>query len=226
VDFVEDTDDFSGYKLVIAPLQYLMTPELEQKYFDYVAGGGHLLLTMRTGVKDEHNLCMSDRELPGRLGDLCGIEILDYDCLRDVDVQVRMNESEETLLGAKWADIITCKGAKTVADYANEFYAGTPCITENVYGDGKAYYVGTEPKEELMKRILAFITEEVGVKNLGWSDEEVELSVREKDGKKWLFAINFGLEEGCYQVPKEYKLILGSEAGVLKPFEIHLYVNE
>lgn len=53
-------------------------------------GGGHLLLTMRTGVKDAHNLCMTDRELPGKLGDVCGIEILDYDCLRDADVLVRL----------------------------------------------------------------------------------------------------------------------------------------
>lgn len=65
VDFVQDMDDLSQYRLVIAPLQYLMTPELEQHYMDYVAGGGHLVLTMRTGVKDATNLCMTDRELPG-----------------------------------------------------------------------------------------------------------------------------------------------------------------
>ena len=242
VDFVEDTDDLSGYKLVIAPLQYLMTPELEQKYFDYVAGGGYLILTMRTGVKDATNICMSDKELPGRLGELCGIEILDYDCLRDLDVQVRMTEyreqglrgqedmhvhdrcMEEALLGAKWADVITCNGAKPVADYASEFYAGTPCITENVYGNGKAYYVGTEPKEELMKQLLALITEGAGVKSLGWSDAEVELSIREKDGKKWLFAINFGLEDGCYEVPQGYTLVLGDGAGKLKSFGMHIYM--
>ena len=81
VDFVQDTDDLSEYKLVVAPLQYLMTPQLEQRYFDYVENGGHLVLTMRTGVKDATNLCMTDRELPGRLGELCGITIPEYDCL-------------------------------------------------------------------------------------------------------------------------------------------------
>ena len=239
VDFVEDTDDLSGYKLVIAPLQYLMTPELEQKYFDYVQGGGRLILTMRTGVKDEHNICMSDRELPGRLGDLCGIEVLDYDCLRDGAVKVAWRDSkncdytqkkceaeEAAYTGSKWADIITLKSAAPVADYAGEFYAGTPCITENTYGKGKAFYVGTEPEAELMTKLLALAAEDAGVKSLGCSDEEVELSIREKDGRKWIFAINFGLKEGHYQVPEGFELVLGEAGGSLKPFELHLYAGK
>ncbi len=243
VDFIEDTDDFSRYKLVIAPLQYLMTPELEQRYFDYVKQGGRLILTMRTGVKDDTNICMSDRELPGRLGDLCGIEILDYDCLRDVKVQVELCGHEvlnntvqderrqaatkdEIYQGSKWADIITLKGARAIADYASEFYAGTPCITENAYGDGKAYYVGTEPEDELMAEVLGLVTKAAGIVSLGRSDEEVELCIREKDGKKWIFAINYGTEKGSYQVPDGFELILGETSGELKPFEMHLYEKQ
>ena len=128
--------------------------------------------------------------------------------------------------GEKWADIITLQGADVVADYAGEFYAGTPCLTENVYCSGKAYYVGTEPDDTLMENLLALITERAGVKSLGWSDEDVELSVREKDGKKWLFAINFGLTEGGYQISAGYKPILGEHSGRLAPFEMHLYVAE
>ena len=70
VDFLSDQGDFSRYKLLIAPLQYLMDPVLEKKYADYVRAGGHLLLTMRTGVKDRNNICMSDRELPGALSEV------------------------------------------------------------------------------------------------------------------------------------------------------------
>lgn len=72
VDFVQESGDFAKYRLLVAPLQYLMNPELEEKYISYVKNGGHLVLTMRTGVKDEHNLCMTDRELPGRLSEIAG----------------------------------------------------------------------------------------------------------------------------------------------------------
>lgn len=238
VDFVEAADDLSKYKLVIAPLQYLMTPKLEQHYFDYVKQGGHLILTMRTGVKDEHNLCMSDAELPGRLGELCGIEILDYDCLRDVKVQIKPAEgrlaastasAQEALdvqyQGTKWADIITLRGAAAIAHYNSEFYAGVPCITENTYGSGKAYYVGTEPEEELMKRLLAEATKAAGVESLGESDEEVELCIREKAGKKWLFAMNYGTQKGNCQIPENFEMVLGEKRGEVQPFEVQMYVK-
>ena len=89
VDFVPEQGDFSKYKLLLAPLQYLMSPELEDKYMNYVRQGGHLLLTMRTGVKDRNNLCMTERELPGRLSEAAGVEVLDYDCLRNARVKVQ-----------------------------------------------------------------------------------------------------------------------------------------
>lgn len=226
VDFVQDVDDFSKYKLLIAPLQYLMTPELAQRYFDYVKAGGHLVLTMRTGVKDEYNICMSDRELPGSLGDLCGIEIRDYDCLRDILVKVTMTDKEaDDCVGSKWADIISLKGAESIADYASEFYTGTPCITKNQYGEGAAFYVGTEPEEALMVQLMDVLLTDVGVESLGASDEGVELSVREKDGKKWLFAINFNEVTANYDVPEGFELVQGEEKGVLRPFELHLYVK-
>lgn len=57
VDFINDKFDFNNYGLVIAPLQYLMTPELEEKFKNYVKNGGNLVLTMRAGVKDITNRC-------------------------------------------------------------------------------------------------------------------------------------------------------------------------
>ncbi len=231
VDFVQDTDDLSKYKIVIAPLQYLMTPELSKKYFDYVANGGRLVLTMRTGVKDKYNICMSDRELPGELGALCGIEITDYDCLRETLVKIKLesgyeqagNENTMEYMGSKWSDIITLKGAQPIAAYASEFYAGSPCVTENTYGKGKAFYVGTEPEEALMEQFINILLTDAGVEGLGTSDSGVELAVRQKGAQKWLFAINYNTEAAAYEVPEGYQLVLGEEQGYLKPFEMHLY---
>lgn len=157
VDFVQDMDDLSKYKLVIAPLQYLMTPELEQHYIDYVANGGHLILTMRTGVKDANNLCMTEIELPGRLGELCGIEVPEYDCLLEATGGVLYGKKEYEI--QKWCDIIELKGASQIAEYSTGFYKQTPAITENKYGSGIAWYIGTEPGEELMEDIMTYISE-------------------------------------------------------------------
>ena len=223
VDFVQDSDDLLQYKLVIAPLQYLMTPELEQHYIDYVEAGGHLVLDMRAGVKDANNICMTDRELPGRLGDLCGIEIPEYDCLFAKDCQVLFGKKEYPV--SKWADIITLTDAKMIAEYTTSFYKQTPAVTENVYGQGKAWYVGTQPGADLMDELIEYFTQESDVDRLGTAQDGVELMTRESDGQIWLFVINHTDEDKVYHLNDTYNLLEGEREEYLKPYEVQLFVK-
>ncbi len=223
VDFVQDTDDLSGYKLVIAPLQYLMTPELEQHYFDYVENGGHLVLTMRTGVKDATNLCMTDRELPGRLGDLCGITIPEYDCLLGTTGGVLYGKKEYVV--KKWCDIIELRDAKALAEYSTGFYRQSPAITENEYGNGIAWYVGTEPGEELMEDLLAYFKRRSNVETLGTAADGVEMMTRETQDQVWLFVINHTDDEQVYHLHDWYEMIEGEREEYLNPFEVQLFVK-
>jgi beta-galactosidase len=224
VDFVQDTDDLSKYKLVIAPLQYLMTPELEQHYIDYVANGGHLVLTMRTGVKDEHNICMTEYELPGRLKDICGIEVPEYDCLLETNGEVLYGKTAYEI--EKWCDIIELKGAKALAEYTTGFYRQTPAITENSYGNGITWYVGTEPGQELMEDIVKYFTNSSDIEPLGIASEDVEMMTRDKDKKRWLFVINHTNEEQVYHLNDFYTMLEGEEKEVLKPYEVQLFVKD
>lgn len=224
VDFVPVNGEFNQYKLLIAPLQYLMTPELEEKYFNYVKDGGHLILTMRTGVKDEHNNCMTDRELPGRLGDLAGIEVVDYDCLRDVNVLIHY--AYNTYTATKWSDLIECKDkTQVLATYGSEFYAETPAITRNTYGKGCCYYVGTEPDEKLMHDLLKNIVNELGISSLGQGEEEVEIQMRQKGEYQWFFVINHSNKNKKYSLTEgeEANLIKGITRGSLNGYEVHIY---
>lgn len=223
VDFVQDTDDLSGYKLVVAPLQFLMTPQLEQHYFDYVENGGHLVLTMRTGVKDAENRCMTDRELPGRLGELCGITIPEYDCLNEATGGVLYGKKEYLI--KKWCDIIELQGASCLAEYSTGFYKQSPAITENVYGDGIAWYVGTEPDEELMEDLLAYFERRSEVATLGTAADDVEMMTRESQDKIWLFVINHTDDEQVYHLHDRYEMIEGEQEEFLRPFEVQLFVK-
>lgn len=223
VDFVQETDDLSKYRLVIAPLQYLMTPELEQHYMDYVANGGRLVLTMRTGVKNAANLCMTDRELPGRLGELCGIEVPEYDCLLDTTGGVLYGKKEYEI--EKWCDIIELKGARQIAEYSTGFYKQTPAITENRYGAGTAWYIGTEPGEELMDDIMTYITRECQIETLGTASAGVEIMTRESGDKVWLFVINHTNEEQVYHLHKRYTRLEGEREEFLKPYEVQLFMG-
>lgn len=187
VDFLSDQGDFSKYKLLIAPLQYLTNPELEQKYRDYVAQGGHLVLTMRTGVKDDTNLC-HPHTLPGGLSDVLGIEVPEYDCLWETSLPVQWDG--ELFSGEQWCDLLAPSTAKTLAVAAGEWYAGTPVITCNRFGQGQAWYVGSEPDEELMNKLMSELLRAADVSSLGEAPEGVELACRKGRERNYLFVLN------------------------------------
>lgn len=225
VDFVPDDGDFSQYKLLIAPLQYLMNPLLEERYFNYVKNGGRLVLTMRTGVKDDCNLCQAEMELPGRLGELAGIQVQDYDCLLETEVEVIFKETKYK--GHLWSDLMKITGeAEVLAAYKSEYYEGEPCVTKNSYGSGICYYIGTEPDERFMDAIAAYLAEEAGVEPLGSAESGVELATREKKNRKWLFAMNHMAEERHYSVNDGYQLIYGKNKGCLEGFEVQILFSE
>ena len=223
VDFVSDQSDFSRYKLLIAPLQYLMDPALEKKYADYVRSGGHLVLTMRTGVKDRNNICMSDRELPGALSEVVGLEVSDYDCLWETSLKVRWGDQEYT--AEQWSDLIELKGASSLAECASEFYAGSPAVTVNSYGKGLAYYVGNEPAADLMDRLVEELTEKAGVSSVLETPEGVEVMSRRKEDTEYIFVLNHTEEEQEISVPAEWKNYFEGQEGALPPFGFRVYTK-
>ena len=50
--FVHENDNWSGYKVFIAPLQFLMTEEFSATLHAYVKQGNTLMLDFRSDVKD------------------------------------------------------------------------------------------------------------------------------------------------------------------------------
>ena len=224
VDFVRATDPLEGYKLVVAPLQYLMTEEIADNYKSYVNQGGNLILDMRAGVKDAHNICMTEAELPGLLKDICGIEIPEYDCLYEKEGRVEYKEGVYDI--AKWADIIELKGAEPLASFAQDFYEGSPAVTVNQYGKGRVWYIGTEGSPEFLNVLFEDILSESGIRGIGKSPEGVELSIREKGGRKWLFANNLTEESKSFKLTGTWRLLVGERERELQPFETQVYIND
>ena len=223
VDFVPDTGDFEKYKLLIAPLQYLMTPELEEKYFTYVRNGGHLILTMRCGVKDHNNINMTDRELPGRLSELAGVEVIDYDSL--FTGMAKAQYKGEVYDIDVWSDILRVNGEKTevLAEYASEYYKWTPCVTVNPFGKGACIYIGTEPGEAFMQALMDSVTQAAAIAGLGEADADVELMERQGEITKWLFVMNHSNVEKKYAVSGNYEQVYGCNPGILQGYEVHIY---
>ena len=179
---------------------------------------------MRTGVKDENNLCMTDTELPGRLAQLAGVEVVDYDCLTKAEVLVKYKNSNLKYKGNMWSDIIEqAENTKVLATFDSEFYKGSPCITSNSYENGICYYVGTEPNAELMESFIKDTIDDAGISTTGNSDMDVEIDIREDDNNKWMFIINLTNSEKNYAKPEGYELIIGKSICRLEAFEYQVF---
>ena len=223
VDFVSAESDFSKYSLVVAPLQFLSDDAVIKKLEAYVSNGGNLSMTMRTGVKDENNVCLSGFQLPGRFGELLGIEILDYDCLRGQGVEVCI-ESKAAGTAQKWGDIITPRGARAVALYNGEYYAGLPAVTANTYGGGLAWYIGFEPDEQLMGRVMDMVCAKADILPPAEGSEGLELVRRPAADGYYYFALNHGAGEARVMKAPGWETVLGAD--VIEPYGIAVFFQK
>ncbi|HUV07811.1 MAG TPA: beta-galactosidase, partial [Spirochaetia bacterium] len=218
VDIISDRSDFSAYRLLVAPLLFLMTPELAQKLRAYVEQEGHLVLTMRTAVKDWNNAVIPE-VLPAYLTDLLGMEIHDYDCLRAGPVAVRWlaasgrpGKGRSALFGEKWADIITTGTAEPLALYNDGYYADTAAITVNRFAGGRAYYVGTEPDQNLAERFVSHLVREAGIEGLLKTPAGVEAARRSGSEKSCVFLLNHSDHAVRLLIPPGWRPLQGGEA--------------
>ncbi len=71
-DVVDMEQDLSRYRLVVAPMLYMIRPGVSERLEQFVRAGGTLVTTNRTGLVDENDLCFLGG-FPGPLRRLLGI---------------------------------------------------------------------------------------------------------------------------------------------------------
>ncbi len=125
----------------------------------YVSGGGHLVLTVRCGMKDEYNALLPQRQ-PGGLAEMAGVEVEEFFAL-DEPVSVLANWFEgKSSLWAERLVLIGKESARVIARYkkSNGWLDGQVAISVNSFGKGLVYTIGTyldgPAQQELMARLL------------------------------------------------------------------------
>ncbi len=190
VDVVFPQDNFSAYKVLVAPSLFVVNAELVRKLTQFVRGGGLLILTYRSGVKDSHNV-YTTLTLPGRLAPLVGIAIHNYD--PETTQQQKIVMSNGTSYPADvWFDILTPTSARVLATYGEDFYAGKPAVTINRYGRGAVIYVGTEPRSSrFYSGLVQLVARRTGLALGPKLPNGVEMATRQKAGEKIIFLLNY-----------------------------------
>ena len=201
-DVISVDDDFSQYDLVVAPVLYMVKPGLGEKINRYVEEGGHFLTSFMSGmVNSSDNVYLGG--YPGPLEDVTGVWVEESDAVvpgHRTTVCINDHEYDAHLI----CDQIHLTGAQAVATYANEFYVGTPAATENQYGRGMAWYVGSRLDHGGLWQIIDRVVKASGVKSLVDEATALEITARTTtDGHCLYFVLNMSNDQ--HALPMKFR---------------------
>jgi beta-galactosidase len=155
VDVVPHTADLAPYDVVLAPALHMVKGDLATRLEAVAARGGTVLATFLSGRVDEHDRAFLT-DVPGPLAPLMGIRIDEWDS-RQAQFAQPVPEIESS--GRLVFEIVQLRGAEAIATYGTDFYAGTPAVTRNRYGQGEGWYVATALDQpgvhQVVRRVLA-----------------------------------------------------------------------
>lgn len=190
VDMVPVDGDFSKYKILAAPVLYMVKPGMKEKLEEYVKAGGVLVTGFMSGiVGDSDNVHLGG--YPGPLREMAGIWVEEIDALPP-GAQNRLifsDGTEETC--SLLCDLIRLEGAESLAEYGCDFYAGTPAVTKNKFGKGSVYYVGASLDDSACSRVMDLVTAGHPVFRTVTEKTPLEVTVRKKHGVMYYFVMNF-----------------------------------
>lgn len=206
VDIITEQKDFSKYPVLIAPAYELLDAQLIERWKQYVANGGHLVLTCRTGQKDRNGK-LWDTKWAEPIYDLIGAKVSLYDLLPD-EVQGTISMGTSSFKWNNWADVLEPEKGTTVwASYTNQFYKGKAAVVSRNLGKGTVTFVGADTDDgKLEKAVVNRIYKEAGIVTASYPEGVV---VDWRDGF-WV-GVNYSDHPYTVTVPASAKLLIGNK---------------
>lgn len=190
VAIVGADDDLSIYDIIFAPVLYMVDENLDAKLHNYVKEGGHLVATFMSGMVNESDLIYPGG-YPGPLTDLMGLSVEETDAL-PADQQVSVFFTDGVRKTATFlADQLRLTTAQPLANYASKFYAGSPAVATNRFGQGRTYYVGCRLSIDGLGHLVDQICEVAHINGLVEQGNPLEVTKRvQSDGTALYFILN------------------------------------
>jgi beta-galactosidase len=202
VDIIDMDCEFSNYKLLIAPMLYMIRPGVGERIEKFVENGGTFVATYWSGIVDENDLCFLGG-FPGPLRKVLGIWSEEIDALYDGETKAVVF-NDDNILGLQGSyeavelcDLIHLEGAEALAVYGEDFFVGRPALTVNSFGQGKSYYITSRNSESFNDDFYGKLIEELKIKrtietNLPYG---VTAQMRTDGENDFIFLMNFSSNE-------------------------------
>ncbi len=198
VDVIPEDFEFDRYKLLVAPMLYMIRPGVAERIERFVENGGTFVTTYFSGVADESDLCFQNG-FPGPLRKLTGVWAEELDALYDDEsvpiVPVAGNGMglAGTYSVSVLCDVLHAETARVLATYGGEFYAGRPALTVNQWGRGRAYYIASRNDARFTADFYNHLIEALALRRVVGFDlpKGVTADVRLDGNREILFVISF-----------------------------------
>ena len=211
-DVISSEADFSPYRVIIAPMLYMLKPGVAANIRQFIASGGTFIMTYWSGMVDENTLAFQNG-YPNELRDVFGIWVEETDCLYDSErVRIRAVEGNSCgLVGQfearQYCELIHLEGAEALATFDSEFYRGRPSVTRHDFGEGEAYFVASRNDEAFQSQFINLVIQRAGLEPAlaAQTPNGVTVQVRSDEHNDYLFVLN--CTEGEKSIPiKEVNL--------------------
>lgn len=209
VDVVNPYSNLDAYKLVVAPDLNVLPEDMAQHLLAYVRQGGNLVLGPRSGMKDQYNALLTQRQ-PGYLVEaLAGRVEQYYALLNDVPLSGEWGSGNATI----WAEQLGSAGPDTQVllryGASNGWLDGQPAVLTHTYGNGRMTYIGAILDPGLMSKAADWMVAQSGVTPaFGPVPDGIYVSRREGQGKTIFVMINFTRKEQHVDLPRAMQALL------------------
>lgn len=190
-----EAEELLKYPVLIYPHALILTEKRAELLKVYVEAGGCLIIGSRTGQKEINGKCVMT-PMPGLLSNVSASDVKEFTFVGPADDTVTMKWNEKEIDTGLFNDILatTSLEAKILAKYENNYYEGRPALVETPCGKGKVLHFGGTFTRENVKELLSYTGVLEPYADLAEIPECCELAVREKEGRKYLFILNYSDE--------------------------------
>jgi beta-galactosidase len=222
VDIIDMDCDFSKYKLLVAPMLYMVRPCVGERIEEFVKKGGTFVATYMSGMVDENDLCFLGG-FPGPLRRVLGIWSEEIDALYDQERNhVLMKENNLLEIHGSYearelCELVNTENAVALATYGDDFYAGRPALTVNKFGEGNAYYIASRNSETFQSEFFTSLINKLSIKRTIESElpDGVTAQLRSDGDNDYVFLMNFTNREQVVELGKNhddaYDLLSGTK---------------
>ncbi|WP_243143476.1 beta-galactosidase [Pseudobutyrivibrio xylanivorans] len=193
-DIVSSDGDWSRYKIICAPMLYVLHDGIGQKISDFVNHSGQFMATYFTGYVNK-DLLANLGGFPGDgLDKVFGLRSEEIDTLYPEDkvtisIHDKASRSAHSVSVHDYQEMLRDVTAEVLARYENDYLEGTPAITRNTFGNGNAYYVACRTDQHDLEFLYREMLENA---NIAYTNlpQGVEKHSRFSDDVRYDFYLN------------------------------------